>query len=312
RQPCHREGPGPAPVDRARQHRRRRTDRPRAPPGPSHRREPRGRSPSPARLARARGEHEAVARPRSPGAGPSGRERPRRRVRPLGPGRGRGRRGRVAGGGSGVVSPLRRLLAYFRRYAVRATLALAAMGLVSLATVALLFLLKTVIDEVLGAGASGALAGLSPSASGRLAPLLAALESIYGALRRTAASAGVDPRWAVPLLLIASLVVKNVFAYVSEFALNSIGLGMVRDLRRDAYRAILGQSTRFSAESSSGELMSRLLSDADQIQSAFGSRLADFVQGLLTMALVLVYVFSLNFALATVVLVVAPLLVIPI
>ena len=210
------------------------------------------------------------------------------------------------------MRPLPRLLGYFRRYAGRAGLALAAMGLVSAATVALLFLLKKVIDEVLGAGASGALAGLAPGSSSRMAPLLAALESGYAAVRDAALAAGLGTRWAVPLLLVASLVVKNVFAYLSEFALNSIGLAMVRDLRRDAYRALLEQSTRFSSESSSGELMSRLLSDAEQIQSAFGSRLADFVQGSLTMVLVLVYVFSLNPRLATAVLVVAPLLVIPI
>ena len=207
---------------------------------------------------------------------------------------------------------LPRLLRYFGRYAGRAALALSAMGLVSVATVALLFLLKKVIDEVLGAGASGALAGLGPSSARKMAPLLSTLESLYAAVRDGALSLGLDARWAVPLLLVASLLVKNVFAYLSEFALNSIGLAMVRDLRRDAYRALLDQSTRFSAESSSGELMSRLLSDAEQIQSAFGSRLADFVQGSLTMALVLVYVFSLNFRLAAAVLVVAPLLIVPI
>ena len=210
------------------------------------------------------------------------------------------------------MSPLLRLLRYFRRYALRAALALAAMALVSAATVALLFLLKKVIDEVLGTGASVALAPLSASASGRAAPLLAALEAGYAAVKSWASAAGLDARWAVPMLLVASLLVKNVFAYLSEFSLNSIGLAMVRDLRRDAYRAILDQSTRYSAETSSGELMSRLLSDADQIQSAFGSRLADFVQGLLTMALVLVYAFSLNLVLATAVLVVTPLVVVPI
>ncbi len=207
---------------------------------------------------------------------------------------------------------LPRLLAYFRRYAGRAAVALVAMGLVSAATVVLLFLLKKVIDEVLGAGASGALAGFGPASSQRMAPLLEALEGGYAAVRDGVLAGGLDTRWAVPLLLIASLLVKNVFAYLSEFALNSIGLAMVRDLRRDAYRALLDQSTRYSSESSSGELMSRLLSDAEQIQSAFGSRLADFVQGVLTMGLVLVYVFSLNFRLAAAVLVVAPLLVVPI
>jgi subfamily B ATP-binding cassette protein MsbA len=209
------------------------------------------------------------------------------------------------------VTPLPRLLRYFGRYRLRAGLALGAMALVSIATVLLLFLLKQVIDEVLGAGAARALAPLSAGA-GKMAPLLRWLESVYGAARDAAAAGGIAPRFAVPLLLLGALLVKNFFAYLSEFSLNSIGLAMVRDLRRDTYRALLDQSTRFSSETSSGDLISRLLSDAEQVQAAFGARFADFVQGSLTMGLVLLYVFSLNFQLALAVLVVAPLLVIPI
>ena len=211
------------------------------------------------------------------------------------------------------MKTLPRLLAYFGRYRARAGLALLAMVVVSAATVALLFLLKKVIDDVLGTGASEALPGVAAAgSSARMAPLLRWLEGAYAAGVAAARSAGLDPRFAIPLLLLAALLVKNVFAYFSEFALNSIGLAMVRDLRRDAYRSLLGQSTRFSSERSSGDLMTRLLSDAEQIQMAFGARMADFVQGILTMLLVLLYVFSLNFRLALAVLVVAPFLVVPI
>ncbi len=211
------------------------------------------------------------------------------------------------------MKPLPRLLSYFRRYRARALLALLAMAVVAASTVALLFLLQQVIDDVLGAGASRSLPGVGAAqASPKTAPLLRWLEAGYTSGVRAAASAGIEPRYAIPLLLLASLLVKNVFAYLSEFALNSIGLAMVRDLRRDAYASLLGQSTRFSSERSSGDLMTRLLADAEQIQTAFGSRMADFVQGILTMLLVLVYVFSLNFRLALAVLVVAPLVVLPI
>jgi len=211
------------------------------------------------------------------------------------------------------MKPLPRLLSYFRRYRARALLALLAMAVVAAATVALLFLLQQVIDDVLGAGASRALPGVGAAqASPKTAPLLRWLGAGYASGVRAAASAGIDPRYAIPLLLLAALLIKNVFAYLSEFALNSIGLAMVRDLRRDAYVSLLGQSTRFSSERSSGDLMTRLLADAEQIQTAFGSRMADFVQGILTMLLVLVYVFSLNFRLALAVLVVAPLVVLPI
>jgi len=208
---------------------------------------------------------------------------------------------------------LPRLLAYFGRYKGRAALALLAMAAVSAATVALLFLLKKVIDDALGAGASAAIPGMKAAAeSTRMAPVLRALEDAYASGSAALERAGVSTRFAVPLMLVAALLVKNVFAYLSEFALNSIGLAMVRDLREDAYGSILRQSTRFSTERSSGDLMTRLLSDAEQIQNAFGSRLADFVQGILTMLLVLVYVFSLSFTLALAVVVVAPLLVVPI
>jgi subfamily B ATP-binding cassette protein MsbA len=209
--------------------------------------------------------------------------------------------------------PLARLLRYFGRYKGRAILALLGMAVVSVATVALLFLVQKVVDEVLGQGTSASLAGSAAAAgSGRLAPLVRWLEGAYSAALAAAVAMGLGPRFAVPLFLLAALIVKNVFAYLSEFALNSIGLAMVRDLRRDAYRALLDQSSRFSAESSSGDLMSRLLTDAEQIQNAFGARLADFVQGCLTMLLVLLYVFSLHFRLACAVLLVTPLLVIPI
>src|SRR5881628_2275826 len=122
----------------------------------------------------------------------------------------------------------------------------------------------------------------------------------------------VTPPVAGSLLLLLALVSKNVFAYFSEFELNGIGVGMVRDLRRDAYASLLAQSARFYTRASTGDLMSRMLSDVEQIQTAFGSRLADFVQGALTIVLVLAYVFSLNARLSLVVLVVAPLVLLPI
>ena len=121
-------------------------------------------------------------------------------------------------------------------------------------------------------------------------------------------AAGVPKRFAIPLMLLAALMLRNALSYVSELELNGIGLGMVRDLRRDAYAALIGQSSRFYVRSSTGDLMSRLLTDAEQIQLAFGSQLADFAQGALTLVLVLAYAFSLNGRLAFLVFVVAPIL----
>ena len=201
---------------------------------------------------------------------------------------------------------LGRLLQYFSRYRGRALAALLAMVVVSASTVVLLFLLNKVVDDALGAGAAAKLAGLPERATEHAAPLLRWLELGYAGLISAAAGAGIPKRFAIPLALLAALFVKNALSYVSEYELNGIGLGMVRDLRRDAYDRLIGQSSRFYTKSSTGDLMSRILTDAEQIQLAFGSQLADFAQGVLTMALVLVYAFSLNARLAFLVFVIAP------
>ncbi|HEU5249915.1 MAG TPA: ABC transporter ATP-binding protein [Thermoanaerobaculia bacterium] len=210
-----------------------------------------------------------------------------------------------------MTTPLRRLLAYFRPYRGRAAAALLAMGIVSLSTVLLLFLLTKIIDDVLGSGTAAALPGIG-GAPGKTAGFVRWLDSIYAAGRRAAESVGIPVRLAVPLLLLAALVSKNVFSYFSEFAFNGIGLSMVRDLRRDAYGKLLGQSASFYSRSTTGDLLARLLSDVELVQSAFGTRLADFVQGAVTIVLVLVYVVSLNARLSLFVLVLAPILLLPI
>ncbi len=209
---------------------------------------------------------------------------------------------------------LARLLGYFGRYRGRVLIALASMLAVSLATVLLLFLLHKVVDDTLGAGAAASLAQFqkAPTPAVNVAPALRWLDRGYDAAVAEARTAGVSERVAVPLLLFLALLAKNVFSYFSEFELNGIGLATVRDLRRDAYASLLAQSVRFYTRASTGDLLSRLLSDVEQVQSAFGTRLADFFQGIVTIALILVYLFSLNARLTAIVLLTGPLLFLPI
>ena len=122
--------------------------------------------------------------------------------------------------------PLSRLLAYFGRYKGRAVLALLGMVVVSAATVSLLFLFQKVFAEVLGAGTAAALTGAAAaSGSRRLAPLLRWLEGTYDSALAASVAAGLGPRFAVPILLLAALVVKNVFAAGCVSWKASIGVG---------------------------------------------------------------------------------------
>ena len=209
------------------------------------------------------------------------------------------------------MKTLRRLLFYFARYRYRALAAIAAMAVVSVSAVVMLYLVGRVFDDALGAGAAESLTGLRGAAA-KGGPLLRALDAGYAAARRAAEQAGVSVRFAVPVLLLAALLAKNLFSYFSEFELNGIGVAMVRDLRKDAYRGLLHQSTRFYNRGSTGDLMSRMLSDVEQIQHAFGHNLTDLVQGMLTLVLLLVYVFSLDLRLAVLVFALAPLVLLPI
>ena len=210
------------------------------------------------------------------------------------------------------MKTLRRLLLYFARYRFRALAAIAAMAIVSISAIAMLYLVGRVFDDALGPGAAASISGLRGAAASKSGVVLRWLDEGYASARRLAEAWGVSVRFAIPVLLFAALLAKNLFTYISEFELNGIGVAMVRDLRRDAYARLLRQSTRFYSRGSTGDLMSRMLSDVEQIQHAFGHNLTDLVQGALTLLLLLVYVFSLDFRLALLVFALAPLVLLPI
>jgi len=212
------------------------------------------------------------------------------------------------------MKDLRRLLRYLSPYRGKALAALAAMAVVAVSTGALVFFFRSLFDDVLspaGAGrTSDTLSGLGGSSARGAA--MRRLDLLYAAGKASLVSHGI-PLWAaVPALLLAALVAKNVFSYLSEYEFNVVGLSMVRDLRADAYDHLARQSARFYSGATTGDLMSRLLGDVELIQGAFGTRIADLFQGVLTIVVMLAYVLSLNATLTFFALVVAPLLLWPI
>ena len=210
------------------------------------------------------------------------------------------------------MKTLRRLLLYFAHYRGRALAAISAMAVVSASAIVMLYLVGRVFDDALGPGAAASFSGLRGAAGSKSGLLLHWLDAGYTSARRFAETLGVSVRFAIPVLLFSALLAKNLFTYISEFELNGIGVAMVRDLRRDAYARLLQQSTRFYSQGSTGDLMSRMLSDVEQIQHAFGHNLTDLVQGTLTLLLLVVYVFSLDFRLALLVFALAPFVLLPI
>src|SRR5207244_2883856 len=113
-------------------------------------------------------------------------------------------------------------------------------------------------------------------------------------------------------LLLFVFVVRAITSFFSEYAFQKVGLSTVRDLRNELYERIIHQSHRFFSERSTGEMVSRVVSDADAIQAAVSTRMGDLLQESVTLLGLMVFVFWLNPLLAAVSFITAPLIVVPV
>jgi subfamily B ATP-binding cassette protein MsbA len=125
----------------------------------------------------------------------------------------------------------------------------------------------------------------------------------------------VNPSEKARRVLVALLVVffvRAIASFFSEYAFQKVGLSTVRDLRNQLYERLISQSHRFFSERSTGEMVSRIVSDADAIQAAVSTRMGDLFQESITLFGLVVYVFFSNPELALISLVVAPALIYPV
>jgi subfamily B ATP-binding cassette protein MsbA len=122
-----------------------------------------------------------------------------------------------------------------------------------------------------------------------------------------------DDKWRKVLIAILVLfIIRAIAAFFSEYGFQKVGLSTVRDLRNQLYEKIINQSHRFFAERSTGEMVSRLVSDADAIQAAVSTRMGDLFQESVTLIGLLIYVLISNTELALITFIVAPVLVWPV
>ncbi len=120
-------------------------------------------------------------------------------------------------------------------------------------------------------------------------------------------------KWRKVLVIILIIFLVRAFAsFFSEYGFQKVGLATVRDLRNELYERIINQSHRFFGERSTGEMVSRLVSDADAIQAAVSTRMGDLFQESITLIGLLLYVLISNTELALISFIVAPLLVWPV
>ena len=220
------------------------------------------------------------------------------------------------------MKALRRLYGYLTRYKIWAIIAFSSMIVFAATQTVMIALSQPLFDEVLARPGtrvttreSNAKQWIINTVMKRDLP-----EGQRGWLINTAdrASKRFDAWWnghpenkwkKVLFALLIIFVVRAFASFFAEYGFQKVGLSTVRDLRNELYDRIIHQSHRFFAERSTGEMVSRLVSDADAIQAAVSTRMGDLFQESITLFGLLVFVLVSNTELALISLIVAPALV---
>ena len=120
-----------------------------------------------------------------------------------------------------------------------------------------------------------------------------------------------DPWLVVGLLGVLATLAKGVSEYSSTYILNYVGQSCVARLRTNAYENVVYQSSQFFYRNTTGNLISRITNDIEKIQFAFSTNLADALKQTLTLVTFLAILFFLDWKLALIIFLAAPLIILP-
>jgi subfamily B ATP-binding cassette protein MsbA len=226
------------------------------------------------------------------------------------------------------MSVFRRLYGYLRRYRGWAAIAFVSMLMFAATQTTLMALVQPLFDDVLSPPHMQKVKAPDTSVKQRFTDVIlkrnlppgqrGALINTYDNVQDRwhhwwNAGGQREDKWRRILWLLMGVFVVRAFAgFFSEYSFQKVGLSTVRDLRDHLYERIIQQSHRFFSERSTGEMVSRLVSDADAIQAAVSTRMGDLIEESMTLLGLTVYVFINNAQLAFVCFFVAPVIVYPI
>ncbi len=108
------------------------------------------------------------------------------------------------------------------------------------------------------------------------------------------------------MLIFIQLGVQTIFSFMRVYLLTEVGEKSLADMRRDVYTKLISMPMAFFSEKRVGELSNRIASDLSQIQDAISFTLAEFLRGIFTLAIGLVFIFWISTKLALIMLAVVP------
>src|SRR5216110_1488262 len=224
------------------------------------------------------------------------------------------------------MSVLRRLYRYLARYKAWAIVAFGSMIIFAASQTALMSLISPLVDDVLKAPDEKVQVEKHESRQQRIMNEVMQRDRPVAKrdwLQRNVANADAryqqwwngNPadKWKrVLAAFLLVFVIRALTSFFSEYAFQKVGLSTVRDLRNELYERIINHSHRFFSERSTGEMVSRIVSDADAIQAAVSTRMGDLFQESLTLLFLAAFVFIFETELAVISLIVLPLIIIPV
>lgn len=110
------------------------------------------------------------------------------------------------------------------------------------------------------------------------------------------------------LLIFIQLGFQMLFSYMRVYLLTEVGERSLAGMRKDVYSKLLTMPMSYFSEKRVGELSNRISSDLSQIQDAISFTLAEFLRGIFTLVIGLVFIFWISTKLALVMLAVVPLI----
>ncbi|HET9595857.1 MAG TPA: ABC transporter transmembrane domain-containing protein, partial [Anaeromyxobacteraceae bacterium] len=193
-----------------------------------------------------------------------------------------------------------RLLHFVAPYRARFAGALGCMAVLALATAAYVNLLGPVL-EFLFTGRAQAVASL-----GRFIPGPFDLGAWLGRVERERVLA------VLPIVIVAVAVVKGVAYFGQFYLMGMVSQRVIADLRTAMFDRLLGLSPSFYAQRHSGDLMSRFTADVGSVETAVSYAVSSYIRDGLTIVVMLVNCFLLDWRLSLMAFVAVPATLVPI
>jgi len=112
----------------------------------------------------------------------------------------------------------------------------------------------------------------------------------------------------IPLAILGIFLMRGIGSFAVAYFMSWAGRNVVRDLRKEMFQHYLSLPTRFYDQNASGQLISKLIFDVEQVAEASSQALTVLVQDTLTLIGLLGWMFYLNWKLTLLFLTIGPLL----